>query len=105
MKKIIYYLDRLLSVLIVCFFAAFVLEGFSPQFTWMDSLAHLVPTLIVLGITFVAWKKPKIGGWLFVLFGLFCLVFLGAKSGTGIAIALVPFVAGLLFLSEATFKK
>lgn len=105
MNKIIYYLDRLLSIIIVGFFAIFILEGLSPQFSWKDSLGHLVPTLIALAITIVAWKKPKIGGWLFVLFGIFCLVFLGANSGIGLVIALTPLVTGLLFLSEAFFKK
>jgi len=51
MKKFIYYLPRILSILIVVFLAMFILEGFSPGFGWQDFLVHLLMTLSALGAT------------------------------------------------------
>lgn len=62
MQKFIYYLPRILAILIVAFLAMFILEGFSPEFGWQDSLYHLIITLIVLGVTILTWERPQTGG-------------------------------------------
>jgi len=80
MKKFIYYLPRILTILIVAFLAMFILEGFSPGFSWQDSLMHLLMALIALGATILAWKRPKIGGWIFVLLGLKYLLLIFRKQ-------------------------
>lgn len=102
MKKIIFYLPRILSVAIVLFFAVFILGGFGPDFGWQDSAAHAVLALIALGITVLAWKKPKIGGWVFVVFGLYFLS-MNLKDSRwlgAIIIGGVPLIAGILFLAD-----
>ncbi|MCK9578498.1 hypothetical protein M0R01_03335 [bacterium] len=106
MNKIIYYSSRILSIVIVGFFALFILEGFSPEFTWQDSLSHLVITLVVLGATIVAWKKPVIGCWFFIILGLYYLIFISAPQQywQGILIGGIPLLTGILFLIEATKK-
>jgi uncharacterized membrane protein SirB2 len=106
MQKFIYYLPRILSILIVSFLALFILEGFSPEFSWQDSLYHLIITLIVLGGTILAWKRPKIGGWIFILLGL--LIYLNTifrqQWWGGIIIGGIPLLTGILFLMER-FRK
>ncbi|MDD5639566.1 MAG: hypothetical protein PHR47_02045 [Candidatus Pacebacteria bacterium] len=104
MKKIIYYLSRTLAVLIVGFFALFILEGFSPDFGWQDGLMHALLTVVILGITIVAWKWPKIGGWFFVALGTYYLVFSFREWQSGLIIGIIPLFTGILFLVEG-FKK
>jgi hypothetical protein len=70
MKKIIYYLPRVLSLALVLFFGVFILEGLGEGFGWQDSLTHLFSTLVILGLTIVAWKRPRLGGWIFIALGL-----------------------------------
>lgn len=95
MKKI----PKILSILIVSFFAIFILEGFGPDFSWQDSLSHLVLTLVILAITIFTWKKPQIGGWIFIALGLFYFFSSGGHDMISIAIfSLLPFLTGLLFI-------
>jgi hypothetical protein len=97
MKKLIYYLPRALAVLIVFFFALFILEGFSPEFFWQDSLSHLVITAIMLLATILAWKKPKVGSWFFILAGIYFI--------KGLFLSIPLLLAGILFLIEGFRKK
>jgi hypothetical protein len=100
MKKIFFYLARILSILIVAFFAMFILEGFSPEFSWADSLSHLILTLIVLVVAITSFKWPKIGGWIFIVLGLAFMVFFWSKDWNSIIIGGVPLITGILFLAE-----
>jgi hypothetical protein len=105
MKKFIYYLPRILTILIVVFMAMFILEGFSPGFGWQDSLMHLLMTLIALGATILAWKRPKIGGWIFVLLGLkYLLLIFRQQWWNGIIVGGILLLTGILFLIEG-FRK
>jgi hypothetical protein len=98
----IYYLARVFSIVIVGFFALFILEGFSPQFGLVDALVHLALTLVVLAISAIAWKWPKIGGWLFIAFGFWLALFL--KQGfNSLVIGGVPIITGFLFLIQGKF--
>lgn len=100
MKKITHYLPRVLAVLIVLFFGVFILEGFGPGFGWQDLISHLLPTLIVLAITIMAWKRPKIGGWLFIGMGVFAGLFFHPFIFNGLAFGGVFALTGILFLAD-----
>lgn len=92
-------IPKILSILIVSFFAIFILEGFGPDFSWQDSLSHLTLTLVILAITIFTWKKPQIGGWIFIALGLFYFFSSGSNDIISIAIfSLLPFLTGLLFI-------
>lgn len=105
MKKLLYYLPRVLSILIAVLFGVFILEGFTSGFGWADSLAHALTTLLVILATIVAWKWPKVGGFVFVLFGLMYLVMIRrGDSLSGLIFGGVPVLAGILFLIEG-FRK
>ncbi len=106
MKNFIYYLPRALAILIVVFFSIFILEGFSPEFGWIDSLMHLLVALVALGATIIAWKWPKIGGWIFIIFGLlFLSMAFRSQYWGGLIIGGVPLLTGILFLIEGFRKK
>jgi hypothetical protein len=100
--KIIYWLPRALAILVVAFFAMFILEGFDPEFGWMAGLMHLLLAVIILGITIIAWKWPKIGGWIFVLFGARMLIpaFFSRELASALIVGGIPLIVGILFLIE-----
>ncbi len=100
MNKFIYYLSRGLSILIVLFFGMFILEGFDSQFTWQDSFFHLLLTLIILTIALLAWRNPRIGGWLFVGIGVITALFFHPFMLTGLIISGAFLLTGLFFLIE-----
>ena len=99
-KRILYYVPRGLAILMVVFTAMFVLEGFSPEFSWTDSVMHALLSAVVLVATIVAWRWPKIGGWLFVLFSVLPLSAIRSGEWSGVIIGAVPLLAGILFLIE-----
>jgi len=110
MKKLIYLLPRILSIIIIGFLALFILEGFDPSFGWQSGLAHAVLALVVLVVTIIAWKWPKAGGWIFVAVGIAPL-WEAIKSGSSspaylgqLLIGIVPILTGVLFLIDG-FKK
>jgi hypothetical protein len=106
MKKFIYYLPRVLSVLIVAFFAMFILEGFDPEFGWQSGLSHALLAFAALLAAIAAWKWPGTGGWIFVAFGAWYLwsIFASGWRG-GLVIGGVPLLAGILFLIEGSKNK
>jgi hypothetical protein len=106
MQKFLYVLPRAFALLVTAFFAIFILEGFGPGFGWQDSVMHLVLALVVLAITIVAWKWPKIGGWLFVIIALRAASPLMRGDIEGIALlGLVPLLIGILFIREGFAKR
>lgn len=107
MKKFIYYLPRILAIIITGFFYMFVLEGFSPEFSWADALPHFVMATVILGITIVSWKWPKIGGFIWLVPGLFYLIIMLSRQGNWmfVWIPLILIIVGILFLVEGFRKK
>lgn len=99
MKKVFYYIPRIISVLIVLFFAVFILEGFDPNFGWQSGVAHLLPTLVFLLIAIITWKHPKIGGVIYILSGV-GLLFLSRFDPDSLPIMISPLVTGILFLLQ-----
>lgn len=98
MKTIIYYVARILSILIVLFFGLFVLEGFDPMFGWQDGLWHLSLMLIVLVASIIAWLRPVIGGWLFIASGMAAAYFFHPLLWNGLLIGTMFWLTGAAFL-------
>jgi len=92
-KKILYWLPRILAIFYICFFGMFAFDVFGePQ--WLLALfMHLIPSIVLLFLTVVAWKKERVGGILFCLAGVFMLVYYHT-----IGIALPAFAISFLFL-------
>lgn len=97
MKLIAGITAKIFSLFICLFFAPFILEAFSPQFSWQDGVAHLIPTLIMIGITIVAWKKPVLGGFLFIVTGILLAIVMRFQWSK-IYICAFPLITGSLFL-------
>lgn len=107
------WIPRVLTIIMILFVSMFALDSFAPGLTiWKQVTAfaiHLIPTYILLAILYVAWKWEKIGGIIFVAFGLLCTPFVFMLNynrtgsiwvGAGIVLAITfPFiVVGVLYL-------
>ena len=101
--KILYWLPRVLSILFILFISMFALDVFSEYnfpLVLVALFMHLIPTFILIGITILAWKKPKIGGWLYIALGLVYIFLAWGKFDflTLLIISGPLFLTGILFL-------
>jgi hypothetical protein len=99
MKKIIFWLPRVLSIVFIAFISIFALDVFDMPQWYLALFMHLIPSFILIILTVIAWKKPFIGGILFLIAGLAALFFFR----TSIFIPVI--VIGGLFLTEVYLKK
>jgi hypothetical protein len=110
-NKFLYWLPRILSLLWIAFFLLFSLDVFVEDYTFLEMLVgffmHNIPTLILGGLTWLAWKKEKIGGIIFILLSIVFTIFF--KTYTNIfsilTITGVPLLIGILFLVNHFKKK
>jgi hypothetical protein len=92
-RKILYWLPRVLAIFFIAFISIFALDVFEQPQWFLALLIHLIPSYILSLITFVAWKHERAGGFLFLLAGLAMFMFFHS-----IYIAIPALVIGLLFL-------
>jgi hypothetical protein len=104
MKKVLNYFARTLSILILIFFSIFIFEGLSPEFKLVDSLLHLLMSLIIFGAAIVSWKWPQKGGWIFIVLGIIAFFFFYTSVNTlpSIIIACANILTGVLFLYSSS---
>ena len=106
LRKIIYWAPRVLGVLYAIFISLFALDIFSEGYTFTETVTglfmHLLPTLAVVAVLVVAWRRELIGGMLFVLLaGAFLVFFGGSNDIEGYLIVAGPlFLVGILFFVD-----
>ena len=95
---------RVLAGLVTFFLGLLATDAFSQKGDFVTQfggfLIHLAPCFLLIGLTFLAWIRPRGGGLGFILLGLaagtwFILV---AEMGALLLLALPILTAGLLFL-------
>jgi hypothetical protein len=71
---ILYLAPRVLGILATLFISIFALDAFEPGLTIWQQLAgfaiHLIPSLLLLVLLVVAWKRELTGGIIFTIIGL-----------------------------------
>ncbi len=112
-KKALYWAPRILSILFICFLALFSLDIFQPGVSASDIARglffHNIPSLILLILLVIAWKKEIVGAISYFCAGFFYvgfLIFGAVNSGIpwylvlswGTLIAGPAFIIGILFL-------
>ena len=111
-NKWIYWIPRILSILLICFLALFSLDVFEESLgfwqTLLALLMHNIPVFVLAIILAISWKYEIVGGITYILAGLifFILTIIKAINSTHsfeiIAysfIILIPaFLIGILFL-------
>lgn len=95
MKKHIHFLPRILSILFIVFISLFALDVFEEPQWLLALIIHLIPSYILIILTIIAWKKPRIGGILFLITGL---ILLGISRS--LVIATPALFIGILFLIQ-----
>jgi len=99
------WIPRVLAIVFIVFLTLFGLDSFSGDAPFLEKLGgffiHSIPSMILLLILFIFWKKPLIGGSLFILFSIaFTLYFRTFRSLSTFLLLTFPFlVAGILFVA------
>ncbi|MCX5780206.1 MAG: hypothetical protein NTV45_05205 [Firmicutes bacterium] len=104
MIKIISYVSRLLSVVLIIFFAFFLTARTSPVLGDQALIRELF-TVIIVGITIAAWRIPMMGGLIFILFGIRYFVMIARPGDLNPALILLALfaVTGILFMVEGYY--
>lgn len=104
MIRIISYVSRTLSVVLIIFFAFFLTARTSPVLGDQALIRELF-TLIIIGITIAAWRIPMMGGLIFVLFGIryFIMIARPGDLNPALIILTVFAVTGILFMVEGYY--
>jgi len=104
MKKNLYWLPRLLSILFIIFISLFALDVIGQSGWFFGLLVHLIPSYFLTAFTVIAWKNEKVGGFLFLLAGFGLLILTRFEA---FMVAIPAFIIGVLFLaiSQIIFKQ
>jgi len=98
---------RILTILLILFIGMFSIDVFFEGYKFPEILVaffmHNVPTFLLIAVLIVAWKRPKIGGILFIILALASLIFFKTYRDliVFLLISLPPLVIGLLFIYES----
>ncbi len=95
MKKILYWLPRILAILYTLFISTFALDVFEESQWFLALVIHLIPSYILIIITTIAWRHEQFGGALFIILGIFLLVYLHFES---LVISIPIMIIGLFFI-------
>jgi len=99
------WIPRVLAIVFIVILSLFGLDVFSEDSPFLEKLGgffiHSIPSLILLLILFISWKKPLIGGSLFILFSIaFTLYFRTYRSLSTFSFLTFPVVlVGILFIT------
>lgn len=105
-NRLLYWTPRVLCILFAAFISIFAADVFSEaRGFWQTALAllmHLIPTLLIIAVLVVSWRREWIGGVLFIALGVLYIVWAWnrpfAKWYVFLLIAGPPILAGVLFL-------
>jgi len=103
-KDNLIWIPRVLAIVIIVFISLFALDVFSGGAPFIKKLGgflfHLIPSFILLFILLISWRKPLIGGLLFVLLSIaFTFFFRTYRSlPTFFSMTFPIALAGILFI-------
>jgi hypothetical protein len=95
MKKVFYWLPRIVSIVFIVFISLFALDVVGQPNWPVAVFMHLIPSYILIALTIIAWKNELLGGFLFLAAGLAFLIFTHFQA---LIISIPAFSIGLLFL-------
>lgn len=105
------WIPRVLAIVFILFLSLFALDVFSEEASFIKKLGgffiHLIPSFVLLIILVISWKKPFIGGPIFILFSIaFTLFFKTYKSLSTFLLITSPVVLiGILFIIIAALAR
>lgn len=114
-NRLIYWTPRVLSIVYILFLALFSLDVFDGTTGfWNIALAlfmHNIPSLLLLIVLIISWKREIVGGIVFILFGVAYIALTAFRVpwylalSWGLIIAGPAFLTGILFLVGWKQKK
>jgi len=109
-KKLFFWIPRLLSIGFVLFISIFALDVFSEYSGFeivLPLFIHLLPSVILLIVTAIAWKYDLVGATVFLGFAVFYVLDVGFTRPLSwyLGIFLPASVVGILYLINWVQKK
>ncbi len=102
-NHVIRWIARILSILLILFF---LIMSFDEPIFSLGFLMHNIPTIIILILAIIAWKKEMISGIIYILLGLFTIYFFKIREVIQGLIVTAPFIViGILYLMSSSDKK
>jgi hypothetical protein len=106
MIKLLRWTPRVLSIFVILLLLVFSLDVFDGgplHLVLLGFLIHNIPTVILIGLTILSWKKPLFGAISFMFLGLVFIFFMVINQGQDslypiLMIGLPLMIIGLLFL-------
>jgi len=102
----LFLLPRFLGTLLSLFLFAFLWEFNQININTDQFLLAVMPGFIVLVALVIAWKEEGIGGWIFVLLGIVCILYTFVKVDTFhwgyLIIPAWAIFTGILFITNKT---
>ena len=117
-QNLLHWIPRILCILAIPFLSLFALDSFQGNVPFLQKLAaffiHLIPSYVMIILTFIAWKKELFGGILLIVISLLAGYWIGihnyAMNGSvmmtiGIVVTLAGpfFLAGVLFVLSSQY--
>ena len=79
-RKMLYWAPRILSILFICFLTLFSLDVFEPGMSAgeiaLGLFMHNIPSIIMIVLLVIAWRKEIVGAVSYFCAGLFYIGFL-----------------------------
>jgi TctA family transporter len=110
-KGLLYWSPRVLGILVAIFVSLFALDVFGEGYNFWETIIalamHLIPTAIILIILAIAWRRERIGGFLFIVLGvLYIALFWDPSRWPAYLIISGPlFLTGLLFIFDGYYRE
>lgn len=103
MQRVVLIAARGIAILGIGFISLFALDVFGMEgpLPWRLAgfLVHLAPSFVLVGMLIVAWRRPGVGGAMFIVAGLSPLLLLANPSTTNLILGAPFLAAGAGFLA------
>jgi len=110
LKQILFWTPRVAGILFILFLSLLALDIFDAQLSFWEIVVglfmHLIPSILLTVVIFIAWKREWVGAALFIGWSIFYVT--SARGEEWIAYALIaglPALIGLLFLAGWVWRK
>ncbi|MFC1922054.1 hypothetical protein ACFLY4_02095 [Chloroflexota bacterium] len=109
--KVLYWSPRILGILVALLVSIFALDIFGEGYNFWETIValvmHLIPTVVILIILAVAWRRERIGGFLFIILGvLYIALFWDPSRWPAYLLISGPlFLIGVLFILDGCYRE
>ena len=109
-KDWIFWTPRILTILFIVFMSMFAFDVFG-EYSGLELLIaffmHIIPSLVLIGILILAWRKEKVGGYMFITLAVLFTIFFKLYKDiiVFLIIGLPVLLTGILFLLDYYRRK